>query len=88
MFVGIQSTISNTATGTVMADSGVSGFQALPPVTWLPNGLNLITSTIELAQPFPPAMRTSVGVPMRLDTTKHLTNPSTIKERRSYTRRR
>lgn len=85
MFVGLHSNVSNTAS--VMVDSGVSGVQPLPPAMWLPNGLNIVTTALELVEPFPPEMPSSVETLIRSDTTKHLTNPSTIKQRRSYTRR-
>jgi hypothetical protein len=86
LFVGLHSNISNTA-NTVIVDSSVSGFEPLPPVTWLPNGLNLVTTALELVKPFPPATPNSVVTLIRPDTTKHLANSSTVKERRSYTRR-
>jgi hypothetical protein len=87
MYGGIHSNISNTAS--VVVDSGVSGgVQPLLPVTWLPNGLKLITSTIELVEPFPPVtMASALENPIHSNTTKHLANPSTIKQQRFYTRR-
>jgi hypothetical protein len=91
MYIGIHSDLStNTANvSTVIVDSGASGWQPLPPTTWLPNGLNLITSRDGLVELFPatPCSANNADASIHPNTTKHLTNPSTIQERRSYTRR-
>jgi hypothetical protein len=89
IFVGINTNVATNTSGSVInVDSGASGSHSMPSATWLPNGLDLITSINELSDPFPPAMLPGTMIPIGPERTKHLTNPSTIKSRRSYTRRR
>lgn len=89
MFVGINTNVATNVSGSVISvDSGASGSHSMPSATWLPNGLNLVTTINQLADPFPPAMLHETMILIGPDRTKHLTNPSTIKARRSYTRRR
>jgi len=87
MFVGINSNVSNRASVTV--DSSASGASPYTSVCWLPRGLNLITSFDQLVGgkrlPMPWPFATNLNVSP--NSTRHLNNPSTIKTRRSFTRR-
>jgi hypothetical protein len=87
MFVGINSNVSNTARVTV--DSGALGVSPYTAGGWLQKGLNLVASFGELEagestpEPLPYATNLSVSP----NGSKHLNNPSTIRTRRSFTRR-
>lgn len=91
MFVGV----ATNASGRVVVDSSASGSafsngtHALDQTTWLPIGLNVVTSRDDLdVEPFLPTTRPIATIQFKPDTTKHLSNPSTTRARRSYTRRR
>jgi hypothetical protein len=81
---------TNTS-GRVIVDSTASGSYTsiAPQAMWLANRFPLIASTrdfdVEPSLPTPPPIKTFQVAP---DTTKHLTNPSTLRARRSYGRRR
>lgn len=87
MFVGINSNVSNTASVTV--DSGASGIGPYTSFGWLPKGLNLVASfdELEVVERVPAALPYATDLNVSPNASKHLTNPSTIQTRRSFTRR-
>jgi hypothetical protein len=88
LYIGIHSDLStNSSNASTIIDSGASGVQPLPTAMWLPNDLNIVTTTCELTEPFPVVLPTGVITRFCPDSTQHLTNPSMIKQRRAYTRR-
>jgi hypothetical protein len=87
MFVGINS--SNTASSTVTFDSGASGIGPYTSVGWLPRGMILVTSVDQLVvgNPVQTPVPFSPNLNVSPNATRHLSNPSTIRTRRSFTRR-
>ena len=90
MFLGINSNVATNASGGLISvDSGVSGSPSIPSATWLPNGLNLVTTVRELdVEPVPLSPLPKGIIHIGPDTGSHLANPSTVQARRWYTRRR
>jgi len=73
----------------VIVDSGASGIGPYAPAAWLPNRFPLIASTQDFEiKPFMPSSHPNVTMQIGPDTSKHLSNPSTIQTRRAFTRRR
>ena len=70
--------------------SGASGFQPYDSVAWLPNRLPLIVSPqdFQVVEPFVLPTPRKVTIQISPDTTKHLSNPSTLHTQRAVTRRR
>lgn len=89
MFVGINSAGSNTTSVTVTLDSGASGAGSYTSVGWLPKGLNLVMSLDQLSigERIPRSSPLTTNLNVSPNATSHLNNPSTIKTRRSFTRR-
>ncbi|HXM11530.1 MAG TPA: hypothetical protein VN946_16390 [Terriglobales bacterium] len=87
MFVGINSNLSNTASVTV--DSSASGVGPYTSVGWLPRGLNLVTSFDQffIGERVPTPLPFATNLNVSPNATRHMNNPSTIKTRRSFTRR-
>jgi hypothetical protein len=87
MFNGINSNVSNTAS--VSVDSGASGVRPYSSVGWLTRGFILVPSFDQLfvgerlGTPSPFATNLIISP----NATRHLSNPSTIQTRRSFTRR-
>ncbi len=88
MFSGINSNVSNTA-ARVSVDSGASGVAPYASVGWLPRGLNLVASFDQLfvGEQIPTPSPIATNLTVSPNATKHLSNPSTIQTRRSFTRR-
>ena len=87
MFTGLN--VSNT-TASVSVDSGASGLSPYISVGWLPRGSNLVASSDQLpvlTEPVPMPLSFETSLNVSPNATKHLSNPSTIKTRRSFTRR-
>jgi hypothetical protein len=87
MFTGLN--VSNT-TASVRVDSGASGLSPYTSVGWLPRGSNLVMSFDQfvVVEPLPTPMPSETSLNVSPNATRHLNNPSTIKTRRSFTRRR
>jgi hypothetical protein len=88
MFVGIASNVSNT-TASARVDSGASGLSPYTSVSWLPRGLNQLTSFDQLVmvEPVQTPWPFATNLDVSPNATRHLANPSTIKTRRSFARR-
>jgi hypothetical protein len=83
--------LSAYSTATVNVSAGVSGIAPDTYVAWLPNTLPLMFSPRDLKNQidtFPTSAPSNVIVRIEPDTSKHLSNPSAMKLRREYTRRR
>ena len=75
MFVGINSTVSNTASVTV--DSGASGVGQYTSVGWLPKGLNLVMSSDQLVgERVSTSLPSATNLDVSPHATSHLSNPS------------
>lgn len=73
----------------VTVDSGASGIGPYTSAAWLPNRFPLIASAQDFdVEPFVPLSRPKLKMQIGPDTSKHLSNPSTIQTRRAFTRRR
>jgi hypothetical protein len=92
MFIGMvsNSTVNvSTYSGAIIGvDSGASGSHALPFVPWLTDGLNIVTDFSELGDPFPPMPLPGFKIHIGPNTTKHLSNPSTVRTRRTHPQHR
>jgi hypothetical protein len=87
MFNGVH---SNVSPGSVSVDSGASGIGPYTSVGWLPKGLNIVTSFDQLfmsVQMIPTPLPLATNLTVSPNSTKHLSNPSTIQTRRHFTRR-
>jgi len=83
-------TATTNTTNVSLYSSGASGIQPYDSVAWLPNRLPLIVSAqdFHVVEPFVPPTPHKVTIQISPDTTKHLSNPSTIHIQRAVTRRR
>jgi hypothetical protein len=87
MFNGINGNVSNTAS--VSVDSGASGASPYTSLGWLPRRSKLVTSFDQLfaSEQVPTSLPLATDVTVSPNATRHLSNPSTIQARRSFTRR-
>jgi hypothetical protein len=89
MFVGNTYVVTNGSGRLISADSGASGSPSIPSATWLPNGLNLVTTVSELdVEPVPLSPLPKGMIHIGPDTRSQFANPSAVQARRWYTRRR
>jgi hypothetical protein len=92
MYLGIGAFATNTNTSSrVTVDSSASGDypSIASQAIWLANGFPLITSMQDFdVEPSLTTPLVAETIQVTPDTRKHLTNPSTLKTRRAYGRRR
>jgi hypothetical protein len=92
IYLGIGAYANNTNTSSrVVVDSSASGHytSSSPQAMWLANRFPLITSTHDFdVESFVPTPLSTEMMKIAPDTMKHLTNPSTLRARRSFGRRR
>jgi hypothetical protein len=91
MFGGLAAYTNSTVSvsgATVMVDSGASGILPYASVAWLPNSFPLIVSPqdFQVVERFVATPQNTIQIAP--NTTKHLSNPTTIHLQRAVTRRR
>jgi hypothetical protein len=83
--------VSNTAARTISLDSSASASgQHIRASMWPENNLIMVSSVndLEVAGRVPPSLPFASNLKVSPDTTRHLSNPSTIHVQRAFTRRR
>jgi hypothetical protein len=94
MYVGLfgyGTTTASNVSAHVMVDSGASGTHPYTSVAWLPKSFNLVSSPVglELVARVPSSLPFAANnLNVSPNATKHMSNPSTIQTRRSFTRPR
>jgi hypothetical protein len=91
MYQGVGGYVNANTSNRIVVDSSASGnYNSLSPqAVWLANRFPLVTSTRDLdVEPLLPAACLIKTFQVAPDTTKHLTNLSTLRTRRTYGRHR